>query len=130
MLHYTVQRAIELLKPVSTVVLATYGPAGILASMQPCEAVGADLYLLLPRTSDHLFNLEEDSHVALVSGDWDLRGKGHVLSPEECLPQLERLKACATGWHVLLKVVPTQIQFQRREGWGPAETLDLAAPDH
>ena len=127
MIDYVRQRAIEVLRSVTTAVLATHGPAGILASRQLCEAVGLHLYLLLPQTSDHLFNLEEDGHVALVTDEWDLRGLGHALSPEGLPPGLEHLKEYVKEWHVLVKVLPTQIQVRRREGWGPIETIDLPA---
>ncbi len=128
MIDYVRQRATEVLRHATTAVLATHGPAGILASVQPCEAVGVDLYLLLPQTSDHLFNLEADSRVALVSDEWDLRGTGHILPPEEFPAELERLNECVRGWHRLVKVTPTQIQVRRQEGWGPVETIDLLAP--
>jgi len=67
MINYVRQRAIEARQLVSTVVPATSGPAGILASEHPCEAVELDLYLSLPRISDHLFNLEQDGRVALLT---------------------------------------------------------------
>ncbi len=57
-----------------TAVLATSGPAGVQASEFPCEAIDLNLYLLVPQTSDHLFNLEHDSAVTLLTPEWELRG--------------------------------------------------------
>ena len=75
MLDYARQRAIEALRGHRKAVLATSGPAGVQASEFPCEALGLNLYLLVPQTSDRLFNLEHDSTVTLLAPGWELRGK-------------------------------------------------------
>jgi hypothetical protein len=126
MINYARERAKEILKTAHTVVLATVGPAGVQASEFPCKAIELDLYLLVPRTSDHLFNLEHDDRVALHTEQWELTGKGRVLSPEEKWPQISLLPKTRTVYYVLIKVVPSQIQVLRSEGWGPAETIDLS----
>ncbi len=127
MLDYARERALEALRAARTVVLATTGPAGVQASEFSCEAIDLDLYLLLPCTSDHLFNLEQDGRVALVTGEWELRGIAHALVQKERNPELARLRAAGTEWHVLVKVEPIQIQIRRPGGWGAAETIDLLA---
>ena len=125
MISYARERSIEMLKTAHTAVLATIGLAGVQVSEFPCEAVELDLYLLVPRTSDHLFNLEQDDRVALHTEQWELTGKGQVLSPEEKWPRISIFQKTGTAWYVLVKVVPSQIQVLRSEGWGPAETIDL-----
>jgi hypothetical protein len=60
MLDYAQKRAVEALKNTRWVVLAANGPAGLLVSVFTCEAVELALYILMPKTSDHLFNLEHD----------------------------------------------------------------------
>lgn len=125
MINYARERAIEILKTAHVAVLATVGLAGVQASEFPCEAIELDLYLLVPRTSDHLFNLEQDDRVALHTEQWELTGKGLVLSPEEKWPRISIFQKTGTAWYVLVKVVPSQIQVLRSEGWGPAETIDL-----
>ncbi len=129
MLNYARQRAIEALRPAYTAVLATSGPAGLLESEHLCEAIELDLYLLLPRTSDHLFNLEQDRRVALLTCEWALQGTGRALSPEDPQPELKQLQTLLNEWYVLVKVEPHQIEFRRSEGWGFAETIDLPAPE-
>jgi hypothetical protein len=124
MINYARNRAVEIMKNAHTAVLATAGLAGVQASEFPCEAVELDLYLLVPRTSDHLFNLEQDGRVALHTDQWELTGKGRALSPEEVWPRISLLPKTGAAWYVLVKVVPSQIQFLRSEGWGPAETSD------
>ena len=127
MINYARERAIEILKTAHTAVLATVGLAGVRASEFPCEADVLDIYLLVPRTSDHLFNLEQDDRVALHTEQWELTGKGRVFSPEEEWPRISSLSKTGTAWYVLVKVVPSQIQVLRPEGWGPAETIDLTS---
>jgi hypothetical protein len=125
MINYARERAIEILKTVQTAILATNGPSGVQVSEFPCEAVGLNLYLLLPRTSDHLFNLEQDDRVALHTDHWELTGKGRALSTEENWPGISLVPKTGTVLYVLLKIVPRQINVLRSEGWGPAETIDL-----
>jgi hypothetical protein len=125
MISYTRERAVEMLKTARTAVLATTSPTGVQASEFPCEAVDLDVYLLLPRTSDHLFNLEQDDRVALHTDRWELTGKGRILSSDENWPQISIPPKTVMALYVLVKVVPSQIQVLRSEGWGPAETIDL-----
>jgi hypothetical protein len=125
MLNYARERAIEVLKSARTAVLATTGLAGVQVSEFPCEAVELDIYLLLPLTSDHLFNLERDQRIALHTEKWELIGKGQVLSPDEKLPRISLLPKTGIAWYVVIKVAPSKIQVLRPDGWGPAETIDL-----
>ena len=125
MINYARERAREILKTAHTAVLATTGLVGVQVSEFPCEAVEMDVYLLVPRTSDHLFNLEQDGRVALHTDRWELTGKGQILSPEGKWPKITLLPKTGTEWYVLLKIVPSQIQILGVEGWGPTETIDL-----
>ncbi len=127
MLNYARQRAREALKPAWTAILATSGPAGPLESEHPCEALDLDLYVLLPSTSDHLFNLEQDRRVALLTPEWSLQGKGRALTAQDPPPELKRLQPLLNEWYVLVRVEPQQIAIRQREGWGFAETIDLPA---
>jgi hypothetical protein len=128
MMDYARHRAIEVLRTVRNAVLATNGPAGVQTGEFLCEAVELELFLLVPQTSDHLFNLEQDDRVAVHTEGWELTGKAHALLPEEKHPELAIL--CATGaeWHILVRVEPLQIHIRRQDGWGAAETIDLVAP--
>ena len=125
MMNYARERAEEILKTARTAVLATTGPAGVQVGEFPCEAFELELYLLIPKTSDHLFNLEQDDRVALHTEQWELTGKGQVFSPGEKMPEISLLPKFKVGWYVFVKVIPGQIQVLRTDGWGPAETIDL-----
>jgi len=125
MINYARERAEEILKTVRTAILATNGPTGVQVGEFPCEAFELELYLMLPQTSDHLFNLEQDDRIALHTEQWELTGKGMVLSSGKKVPQIGLLTKTKVGWYVLIKVMPCQIQVLRPDGWGPAETIDL-----
>jgi hypothetical protein len=125
MLDYAQKRAVEALQIPHRIVLATNGPAGLLASEFPCEAVGLHLYLLVPKTCDHLFNLEHDPGVSLVTTGWELKGIAQILAPVGAGLELDLLRNPAVEWCQLVRVDPEQIQFQREVGWGNLETIDL-----
>lgn len=126
MLDYAQKRAIEALKIPHRVVLATSGPAGLLVSEFPCEAMGLKLYLLLPKTSDHLFNLEHGAHVSLVTDVWELKGEAHIISSDVSNLALGILKEPDAELNELVQIDPDQIHFRRLAGWGNLETIDLA----
>ena len=105
--------------------LATSGPAGLLAHVAPCAANGMQLYLLLPRTSDHLLNLEAEGAVVVTTAEWQVRGRARVLSTIEWPASLALAEASGARWSVLIEVTPTRVEIAQREGWGAAETIDL-----
>ncbi len=125
MLDYARQRAIEALRIPRRAVLVTSGPAGVQAGEFPCEAIDLDLYLLVPKTSDHLFNLEHDATVTLLTSGWELKGQAQIIPPDapDLGPDLLRERDAA--WCVLVQVDPCQMQIRREEGWGNLETIDL-----
>lgn len=125
MLDYARQRAIEVLSRHRKAVLATSGPAGVQASEFPCEAIDLNLYLLVPQTSDHLFNLEHDSTVTLLTAGWELKGEAQIILPNAPDLELDLLREPGAEWCVLVRVAPCRLQFRREGGWGNLETLDL-----
>ena len=125
MLDYARQRAIEALRIPRTAVLVTSGPAGVEAGTFPCEAIDLDLYLLVPQTSDHLFNLEHNSTVTLLTPGWQLKGEAQIISPNAPDLELDLFKEPGAEWCVLVRVDPCQMQIRREEGWGNLETIDL-----
>ena len=128
MLNYTRQRARNILKNPGKVILATSGPAGVHVGEFPCEAIDLDLYLLVPKTSDHLFNLEHDSSVTLLTAGWELKGQAQILLPGVSDLKLSLLRESGAEWCVLVRVDPCRLQIKRGEGWGNIETIDLESP--
>jgi hypothetical protein len=125
MLDYARQRAMDVLRIPQRAVLVTSGPAGIQASELPYEAIDLDLYLLVPRTSDHLFNLEHDPDVTLLTGRWELKGKALVIPPDSQDLKPDILREKGAEWCVLVRVDPFRIHIRREGGWGNLETIDL-----
>ncbi len=128
MLDYARQRSLAVLKIPHKAVLATHGPAGVLAGEFPCEAHGLEVYLLVPQTSDHLYNLKVEAAVTLLTYAWELKGEAQVIPPGTPAPELDLLREPSAPWCALLKVSPWQIQVRRDEGWGNIETIDLKEP--
>ena len=129
MLDYVRERAVEVLKNSRRAYLATYGPAGVQAGEFPCEARGLNLYLLVPQTSNHLFNLELDPTVTLLSTGWELKGRADIIPLNTVDHDLDLLAQPGAEWCALLRVVPNRIQILREKGWGYAETLELNPSD-
>jgi hypothetical protein len=125
MLDYARQRAIEALRLARRAVLATSGPAGVQAGEFPCQAIELDLYLLVPQACDHLFNLEHDSKVTLLTARWELRGEAQIICHNSPNLELDLLKAPEAEWCELVQVDPWQIHIRRQRGWGYLETIDL-----
>jgi hypothetical protein len=123
MLDYARQRAVQALQIPRRVVLASYGLAGLQAGEFPCRAQELTLYLLLPKTSDHLFNLEHGAPVRLVCGEWELSGDAQLISTQAA-PLL--FSDVGAAWCVLVQVQPELIQIRRQNGWGYLESLEPA----
>jgi hypothetical protein len=105
--------------------LATSGPAGLQAQVVQCAACGTQLYLLLPRTSDQLLNLEHDPAVIVTTAEWQISGRGRVVGLAECAAGLRLLEAPDAPWSVVVEIHPRRVSIAQREGWGAAETIDL-----
>lgn len=129
MLDYARQRAIEVLKIPRRAVLATSGPAGVQASEFPCEALELELYLLVPLTSDHLFNLEHNAAVSLLTDKWELKGEAQVVSLQTMHLGLEILRQPEAECSALIRVYPCKLHIRREDGWGNLETIDVKCVD-
>lgn len=131
MLNQARQRVIDALRIPRSAVLATSGPAGLQVSEFPCQADGLELFLLLPKTSDHLFNLEQDPAVSLLTPSWELKGEARLLAFHQAGQELfPEAKASQAGeeWYILVRIEPRQLQIRRegaQPGWGNLETIDL-----
>lgn len=125
MLDYARQRASEVLKIPRSAVLATSGPAGVQVSELPYEAIDLELYLLVPKTSDHLFNLEHVSVVSVLTDKWELKGEAQILYPNSADLKLELLQEPRAQWSVLVRVRPCKLQIRKEEGRGNLETIDI-----
>ena len=106
----------------------TSGPAGVQVSKGPCAAIDLKLYLLVPQTSDHLFNLEHNGAATLLAAGWELNGEGRVVAASAAGSDLGLLQEPGAEWCVLVRIDPVRIQIRRAGGWGNIETIDLNSP--
>ncbi len=127
MLDHLRKQAVETLAQATQITLATHGPAGLRTSMLPCESMGLNLYVRLPRTSDHLVNLEDRSECVAATADWELRGRARTV-PLSDFPGLALVRTGAAEWDVLVEVHPIQIQIVRPVEGGYAVTIDIDEP--
>jgi len=124
MLEPLKRRVITALKAESAATLSTNGPGGIQAGFFPCEADELTLYLLVPASSDVLFNLETETAVVITTPHWQLEGEAAVLALNQapvtlCLSRLPQAAGCA-----LVCVPCRRMHFNWVEGWGYRETID------
>jgi hypothetical protein len=75
MLNHLRQHIAATLAPARSATLATSGPAGLQAQVASCVTNGILLYMLLPRTSDQLPNLEHDPAVVVTTAEWQVFGR-------------------------------------------------------
>jgi hypothetical protein len=126
MLAHLRQRVVEALATVQEVLLATSGPAEIQASRVPCEAHELRLYLLVPRASDHLFNLEQQPEIVVVNREWELRGRARVLHNGERPAELGLGRRPEAAWSEWVEVAVEQFHHHAAPGRA-AETIDIEA---
>jgi hypothetical protein len=123
MLNHLRERVIETLSASRTATLSTHGAAGIQANVFPFESIDLGLYLLVPRTSDHLFNLEHNPEVVVTTETWQVRGTARI-APERATG-LALLQQPDAAWCEVVLVRPTRLQIERPGGSGHAETIDI-----
>jgi hypothetical protein len=119
-------RVIESLGKVTATTLSTNGPGGIQAGFFPCEADDLDLYLLIPASSDVLFNLETNSAVVITTPNWQLEGEASVCTLPKAPPTLQLAYSPRAAGCVLVRVCCRRIHFNWSEGWGYRETIDCS----
>lgn len=129
MLAHLKERVVEVLAPARSANLATSGPAGLQARVYPCEALGMCLYLLVPGTSDQLFNLEYEPTAVASTPQWQLHGHGYILPLSQAPPTLKLPTMAESLGCVLVELRPTRLQINHTQGWGYGETIDIDEVD-
>jgi len=125
MLEHLRQRVAGVLADARTVTLSTTGPAGLQASRLSCESSDIELFVLVPRASDHLFNLETEPNVAVVNEFWSLTGKAHVLSRAEVPDGLALTRSPSENWSEVVQIHPVRVHLLQHDSRSPAETIDV-----
>jgi hypothetical protein len=104
--------------------LATCGQADLQVSRLPCEGQDLKLYLLVPRASDHLFNLEHEPQVVVVTPAWELRGRARLVRAAEQPPELRLSRRGEAQWSALVEVSAERLHLYG-SGQRTAETIDV-----
>ena len=123
MIRHLQQRAREALATARQVVLSAGGPADIQAEVLSCEALGLALYVLVPRTADLLFNLENNTLVVATADTWQVRGEARLLPPGMHPDRLALARTPAAAWCEVVEIRPARLQLRPANGQG--ETIDL-----
>ena len=123
MLNHLRERVTKVLSEAAVATLSTHGAAGIQANVFPCESIDLGLYFLIPRTSDHLFNLEHNSEVVVTTETWQLRGVARIAARRP--DGLALLRQPDAAWCEVVAVRPTRLQIEPQGGLGHAETIDI-----
>ena len=123
MLRRLRQQASEALSTARQIVLSAGGPADIQAEVLPCQAVDLALYVLVPRTSDLLFNLESNGLVVATADTWQLRGIASLLRPGGYPDQLAIARAPEAAWGEIIVIHPTRLYL--RTSGSQSETIDI-----
>jgi hypothetical protein len=123
MLRHLQERIAAALHAPCSATLASSGPAGLQAQIVPCAARGMVLYLLVPRTSDQLLNVEHDGAVVVTTTHWHMQGCARVVARAGCPEEL--LSHPEAAWSTVVAVQPAKVSIAQRAGWGAAETIDV-----
>jgi hypothetical protein len=108
--------------------LSTAGPAGVQASIVACMVRDDCLYIFVPSTADHLFNLEHDPEMVLTTALWQVRGAALALGEADgrhgTAPPEFGERASSAG-HTLVEVFPLRMQIQAAGSRRYCETIDF-----
>src|SRR3954453_8551820 len=128
MLHKLHAEALALIAATSYCTLSTIGPAGVQASVVACLVREDCVYVLVPSTVDHLFNLEHEQEAVLTSPLWQLRGAALALGGADgqrgTAPLDISTQARAAGY-ALVEVFPIRIHLESAGGRRYRETIDF-----
>ncbi|MEZ4663758.1 MAG: hypothetical protein R2911_40000 [Caldilineaceae bacterium] len=113
-------QAFQALAATSHCTLSTLGPAGLCASNVALAVAGDHLYVLIPSTSDHLFNLEQESVVALTAETWELTSQAAQIaaSTSPFTPQ-------QTAWAVAFQITPQRMHLPPDDEEHTHRTIDF-----
>lgn len=112
------RRIEELFSECNQVVLATCGPAGPQVSRVPSEVRDRYLILKVDRASDHLYNLEVQPELALLTPGWELHGTSKLRTTST--------DVYLRSWQVAVQVIPTRVHILDQDSRRRIETIDFS----
>lgn len=135
MLDHLRQKAAQTLASVDSVILSSFGPADIQVSRVPSFSDDLKFYVLIPNSSDHLFNLEHRSEVVVSTDGWEFQGNARILALDE-VPVVIRFSHYHSNTNSsvspsgqimggIVEIRPTRLTFHSPSGQGNLETIDF-----
>lgn len=121
MIEHLRLRAAAALASCDGVTFVTCGPSGPQASRIQCSAQQTTLYVYVPQSSDHLFNLERVQEVVALAAHWELRGTARILDRDTPAGR----EHMPPKWHVTVEIQPIRLQILHENGLSFAETFDF-----
>ena len=103
------------LEQYTEITLGTCGQAGPQISIVSYQFRNNALLLFLPRNSDHLFNLEHQPRVTLLTPTWKL--DGHAVRSDNRLAPHE--------WQTVVQVQPDRLHILSEDRQSTIETIDF-----
>jgi hypothetical protein len=128
MLNKLRAEALALIAATPHCTLSTIGPAGVQASIVACVVRQDCVYVLVPSTVDHLFNLEHELEVVLTSALWQLRGAALALTEAGELQGTAPDDISASAWaggYTLVEVFPLRMHIEPAGQRQYRETIDF-----
>ena len=126
MLDHLRQKAAQALASAGSVILSSCGPAGIQSGRVSSASEALILYVFIPRSSDHLLNLEHRPEVAAATDGWELLGTARVLAGDEVPAAIYASERCANrAWSCVVEIRPIRLTFHSPTGLGNVETIDF-----
>jgi hypothetical protein len=120
--------ALALIDATPACTLSTIGPAGVQASLVACIVREDCVYVLVPSTVDHLFNLDHELEVVLTSTLWQLRGTALALGDAPgrpgTAPDDTSARAVDPGY-TLIEVFPFRMHLEPAGRRRYRETIDF-----
>jgi nitroimidazol reductase NimA-like FMN-containing flavoprotein (pyridoxamine 5'-phosphate oxidase superfamily) len=115
--RYLQERVYQRLAQHQTVTLATCGKAGPQVQRVPYALADKQLHLFVAQTSDHLFNLETQPELVLLSPDWKLHGRGVICQDCKIAPP--------HPWQRVVIVTPDRLHILSDDSQHTIETIDF-----
>jgi hypothetical protein len=128
MLNQLRAEALALIANTPNCILSTIGPAGVQASAVTCVIHAGCVYVLVPSTLDHLFNIEHELEVVLTSAIWQLRGAALAIGESTELHGTapNAIQACArASGTTLVEIFPLRMHLEPEGRRRYRETIDF-----
>ena len=125
MLDKLCAEALALIAATAQCTLSSMGPAGVQAAVVACLVRDNGIYVLVPSTSDQLFNIEHHTEVVLTTPLWQLRGAAHALAEDDGIAPRDLAWSANDRGYRVVAVCPLRMQIEPGGCRCYPETIDF-----